>query len=52
MAKVTGTKKIKLSEAERTELIKAKAKEIWEKRGRIHGEDLAIWLEAEKLVKK
>lgn len=32
-------------------LIQTKAYQIWESRGRIHGEDLEIWLEAEKAVK-
>ena len=52
MAKVSGLKKGKLSEAELTEKIKEKAKELWEKKGRVRGQDQEIWLEAEKLVKK
>ncbi|MEI7752002.1 MAG: DUF2934 domain-containing protein [Candidatus Omnitrophota bacterium] len=52
MAKVSGLKKGKLSEAELTEKIKEKAKELWEKKGRVQGQDQEIWLEAEKLVKK
>jgi hypothetical protein len=56
MAKVTGlgwskTSSTKLSEAELTERIKAKAKELWERKGRVQNQDLEIWLEAEKLVK-
>lgn len=51
MAKVLGRKKSKVSEAELTERIKEKAKEIWEKKGRVQGNDLEIWLEAERLVK-
>ncbi len=31
--------------------IQKKAREIWEKRGRVQGKDLEIWLEAEKLVR-
>lgn len=41
----------KLSEAELTARIQQKAREIWEKKGRVQGKDLEIWLEAEKLVK-
>ncbi len=51
MAKVLGQKKGKMSEAELTEQIKEKAKELWEKKGRIQGNDFEIWLEAERLVK-
>jgi hypothetical protein len=52
MAKVAGLKKGKVSEAELTEQIREKAKELWEKKGRVRGQDQEIWLEAEKLVKK
>ncbi len=52
MARVSGVKKSKVTEAELTERIKEKAKELWEKKGRVQGQDLEIWLEAEKLVKK
>jgi len=31
--------------------IRKKAYELWEKKGRISGKDLEIWLEAEKIVK-
>ena len=48
MAKVSGLKKGKLSEAELTEKIKEKAKELWEKKGRVQGQDQEIWLEAER----
>lgn len=41
----------KLTKEELTERIKEKAKEIWEKRGRVQNQDLEIWLEAERLVK-
>jgi len=56
MAKITGlgwnkTSSAKLSEAELTERIKKTAQELWEKKGRVQGKDLEIWLEAEKLVK-
>ena len=52
MAKVLGLKKGKVSEAELIEQIKGKAKELWEKKGRVQGKDLEIWLEAEKLIRK
>ena len=52
MARVAGLKKSKLSEAELNEQIRAKAKELWEKKGRVLDNDLEIWLEAERLVKK
>lgn len=48
MAKITAPK---LSKEELTARIQAKAKEIWEKKGRVLNKDLEIWLEAEKLVK-
>ena len=41
----------KLSEAELTDCIQKKAKELWEQKGHIQGKDLDIWLEAERLVK-
>lgn len=41
----------KLSESELRDCIQKRAREIWEKRGRVQGKDLEIWLEAEKLVK-
>ncbi|HOW58606.1 MAG TPA: DUF2934 domain-containing protein [Candidatus Omnitrophota bacterium] len=41
----------KCSDAEMTARIQKKAKELWEKKGRVQGKDLEIWLEAEKLVK-
>ena len=50
--RVLGLKKGKASEAELTGQIKEKAKELWEKKGRVQGKDLEIWLEAEKLVRK
>lgn len=34
-----------------TNAIKAKAQEIWEKKGRQAGKDLENWLEAERIVK-
>jgi len=52
MAKAASLKKVKVSEAELTEKIKEKAKELWEKKGHIQGEDLEIWLEAERWVKR
>ena len=33
-----------------TELIRSKARELWEQRGWIQGMDLDIWLEAERMV--
>ncbi len=45
------TSATKLSEPELTDRIRKKAQELWEKRGRVQGKDLDIWLEAEKLVK-
>ena len=41
----------KMTEAELTERIQKKAKELWVKKGHVQGKDLEIWLEAEKLVK-
>ena len=41
----------KLSDTELTARIQKKAKEIWERDGGVQGKDLAIWLEAESLVK-
>ena len=51
MAKVVGRKKGKVSEVEQIEQIREKAKELWEKKGRVQGQDQEIWLEAEKLIK-
>ena len=34
-----------------TEKIRSKAHELWEKKGRVQGKDLEIWLEAERKVK-
>ena len=51
VAKVKGFKKVKVSEAELTEQIKEKAKELWESKGCVQGKDFEIWLEAEILVK-
>ena len=48
MAKITAPK---LSKDELNERIQKKAKEIWEKKGRVLNKDLEIWLEAERLVK-
>ena len=41
----------KLSKEELNARIQKKAKELWEKKGRVLNKDLEIWLEAEKLVK-
>jgi len=41
----------KRSGPELTDRIHKKAQELWEKKGRVQGKDLDIWLEAEKLVK-
>lgn len=41
----------KLSGAELTNRIQKKAREIWERKGCVEGQDLENWLEAEKLVK-
>ncbi len=43
--------KPKLSQEELTRRITEKAKELWERKGRVQNQDLEIWLEAEKLVK-
>ncbi len=43
--------KNKCEKAELTNLIKEKAKELWEKGGCKQGNDLAYWLQAEKIVK-
>ena len=51
MARTSGRGKGKASEAELTEQIKKKAKELWEEKGCVQGNDLEIWLEAERLVK-
>jgi len=51
MARVSGVKKSKVTEAELTERIREKAKELWEKKGRVQGQDLEIWLEAERVDK-
>jgi hypothetical protein len=34
-----------------TEQIRSKARELWEKKGRVQGKDLEIWLEAERIIK-
>ena len=44
--------KPKLSKEELVKRIEAKAKELWERKGRVQNQDLEIWLEAERLVKK
>jgi len=41
----------KLSKEELNERIQKKAKELWERKGRVQNQDLEIWLEAERLVK-
>jgi ribosomal protein L29 len=56
MAKMAGlgwskTAAPKLSKEELNARIQEKAKELWEKRGRVQNQDLEIWLEAERLVK-
>jgi hypothetical protein len=56
MAKVTGlgwnkTSAPKLSGTELNDRIRKTAQELWEKKGRVQGKDLEIWLEAEKIVK-
>ena len=33
------------------ERLRSKALEVWKEKSRIHGKDLDIWLEAEKMVK-
>ena len=43
--------KAKLSQEELTRRITEKAKELWERKGRVQNQDLEIWLEAERLVK-
>ncbi len=35
-----------------TELIRKKAYELWEKRGRTNGNAMKDWLEAERIIKK
>ncbi len=45
------TSAAKLSGQELTDRVHKKAQELWEKKGRVQGKDLDIWLEAEKLVK-
>jgi hypothetical protein len=42
----------KMSSEEVTGLIRKKAQELWEKKGRVQGKDLEIWLEAERAVCK
>lgn len=57
MAKVTDlgwssrTSTPKISKEELNARIQKKAKELWEKKGRVQNQDLEIWLEAERLVK-
>ncbi len=56
MAKITDlgwskTSAPKLSKEELNACIQKKAKEIWEQKGCVQNQDLAIWLEAERLVK-
>jgi hypothetical protein len=34
-----------------TDQIRSKARELWENKGRIQGQDLEIWLEAERIIK-
>ncbi len=56
MAKMTGLgwskdSAPKLSKEELNERIQKKAKELWERKGRVLNQDLEIWLEAERLVK-
>ena len=46
-----GVMKSKREKAELTNLIIEKAKELWEKDGCKQGNDLAYWLQAEKIVK-
>jgi hypothetical protein len=41
----------KLSKDELNARIQKKAKELWERKGRVQNQDLEIWLEAERLVK-
>ncbi len=41
----------KLSKEELNARIQKKARELWEKKGRVSNKDLEIWLEAERLVK-
>ncbi|MDD4893926.1 MAG: DUF2934 domain-containing protein [Candidatus Omnitrophica bacterium] len=41
----------KCKKTESTDCIKKKAKELWEKDGCKQGNDLAYWLQAEKIVK-
>jgi hypothetical protein len=43
--------KNKSKKAESTSSIKDKAKELWEEDGCKQGNDLAYWLQAEKIVK-
>ena len=43
--------KNKCEKAELTNCIKEKAKELWKKDGSKQGNDLAYWLQAEKIVK-
>ncbi|MGB7291350.1 MAG: DUF2934 domain-containing protein [Thermodesulfobacteriota bacterium] len=57
MAKVKGihpkrrTENPKFDEETHNDLIRKKAYEIYEKRGRSHGKDLDDWIEAENIVK-
>jgi len=45
------SKKNTIDQKELFEKIQKKAYELFEKRGRTHGNDLADWFEAERLVK-
>jgi hypothetical protein len=53
MAKIPGFggSKPKLSKEELNARIQEKAKQLWERKGRVQNQDLEIWLEAERLVK-
>ena len=56
VAKKTGANKVDSSKSQEeyrnfTEKVRTKARELWEKKGRIQGKDLDIWLEAERMVK-
>jgi len=49
--KSTKSSGTQVSRADITDLVRKKAYELWEKRGRASGHSLEDWLEAERIVK-
>lgn len=52
MARLAKASKSKIAQGELFSMVQKRAYELYEKRGRAHGDDWADWNEAERQIKK